>query len=358
MPAGPEPETIDHSEGHVLPRSANGRDYRLSVALPDDYAASPDRRYPVIYVTDGYWDFKLMKSIVGGLLYDKSIPEVILVGIGYPGEAPDYGRLRRWDLTPVEDRRGDLSPGDSGHGAAFLEVIEHEIIPFVERRYRVSTSQRVLGGSSLGGLFALYVLFTKPALFTAYIAPSPAVPFANDWLFTQEEAFAKSGKPLAARLYMTGAERRSPASWPRSNASTRGFASTHIPGSPTSSGSSRESATRARSPRPSTAASASPSRRSRRCLNPDQSATDETSFRTCSNGITRVRSAFRRSASPSKSMRTSPRSGLPPLSLRRFASANFSVPQVTRMTFRSWLFVRGSRMEISRPLFETAVWPA
>jgi predicted alpha/beta superfamily hydrolase len=210
VPAGPEPETIDHSEAHVLPRSANGRDYRLSIAVPDDYAANPGRRYPVIYVTDGYWDFKLMKSIVGGLVYDKSIPEVILVGIGYPGEAPDYGRLRRWDLTPAEDRRGDISPGDSGHGAAFLEVMEHEIIPFVERRYRVDTSQRVLGGSSLGGLFALYVLFTKPALFTAYIAPSPAVPFADDWLFKQEQAFAKSGKPLAARLYMTGAEKEEP----------------------------------------------------------------------------------------------------------------------------------------------------
>jgi len=207
VPAGPEPETIDHSEAHVLPRSANGRDYRLSIAVPDDYAANPGRRYPVIYVTDGYWDFKLMKSIVGGLVYDKSIPEVILVGIGYPGEAPDYGRLRRWDLTPAEDRRGDISPGDSGHGAAFLEVIEHEIIPFVERRYRVDSSQRVLGGSSLGGLFALYVLFTKPALFAAYIAPSPAAPFARGWLFEYEDAFAKAKKPLTARLYMTAAEK-------------------------------------------------------------------------------------------------------------------------------------------------------
>ena len=61
--------------------------------------------------------------------------------------------------------------------------MEREIIPFVEARYRVDTSYRVLGGSSLGGLFALYVLFTEPALFTAYIAPSPAMPFARDWLF-------------------------------------------------------------------------------------------------------------------------------------------------------------------------------
>jgi hypothetical protein len=206
-----ERETIDHSEVHLLPRSANGREYRITVGLPDSYAQSPERRYPIVYITDGYWDYKLMKSIIGGLVYDKAMPEAILVGIGYAGEAPDYGRLRRWDLTPVPDRPAeDAEKGESGHGGEFLAVLEQQIIPFVEGRYRVDPSYRVLGGSSLGGLFALYVLFTRPALFAAYVAPSPAVPFAADWLFGYEEAFSKAGKPLAARLYMTGAAAEEP----------------------------------------------------------------------------------------------------------------------------------------------------
>ena len=74
----------------------------------------------------------------------------------------------------------------------------------------MDSSFRVLGGSSLGGLFALYVMFTRPALFAAYIAPSPAVPYAAGWLLGHEEAFAKSGKPLAARLYMTVAAQEQP----------------------------------------------------------------------------------------------------------------------------------------------------
>lgn len=205
-PAGPERDTIDHSEVHQLPHASNGRDYRITVAVPDSYATHPELRYPIIYAVDGYWDFKLLKAIIGGLVYDKFIPEVILVGIGYPGDAPDYGRLRRWDLTPVSDGpKEEATRGASGHSAEFLEVLEHEIIPYVEGRYRVDPSFRVLSGSSYGGLFALTVLFTKPELFAAYIAPSPAAPYANDWIFGREEAFAKSGKPLAARLYMTGA---------------------------------------------------------------------------------------------------------------------------------------------------------
>jgi predicted alpha/beta superfamily hydrolase len=211
VPTVGEPELIDHSAGHVLPRSATGRDYRIAVGVPDSYASQPDRRYPVLYVTDGYWDYKLLKSIIGGLVYDKVIPEVILVGIGYPGEAPDYGRLRRWDLTPVSDSRGDDADlGESGHAREFLDVLERQIIPYVESHYRVDASYRALGGSSLGGLFALYVLFTKPELFAAYIAPSPATPYARGWLFGYEDAFAKAGKALTARLYMTAAAEEEP----------------------------------------------------------------------------------------------------------------------------------------------------
>jgi predicted alpha/beta superfamily hydrolase len=210
-PAAGQAETIDHSTAHVLPRAANGRDYRITVGVPDSYPSHPDRRYPVVYVTDGYWDYKLLKSIVGGHVYDKSIPEVILVGVGYAGEAPDYNRLRRWDLTPVPDLPAeDAARGAGGHAPEFLDVLEHQIIPFVEEHYRVDPSYRVLGGSSLGGLFALYALFTKPALFAAYIAPSPAVTFAGDWLLRYEDAFAKSKTPLAARLYMTGAAAEEP----------------------------------------------------------------------------------------------------------------------------------------------------
>jgi predicted alpha/beta superfamily hydrolase len=209
-PVDGERETIDHSEVHQLPRASNGRDYRITVAVPDSYASRPGLRYPIVYITDGYWDFKLLKSIIGGLVFDKFIPEAILVGIGYPGDAPDYARLRRWDLTPISGPPQEASLGPSGHAGEFLDVLEREIIPFVERRYRVDPSYRVLGGCSGGGLFALYALFTKPALFAAYIAPSPSVAWAGEWLFTYQDAFAKSGKPLATRLYMTAASAEDP----------------------------------------------------------------------------------------------------------------------------------------------------
>jgi predicted alpha/beta superfamily hydrolase len=194
------------SDAHLreLPRSANGRQYQLYVALPASYDTQPARRYPVIYICDGYWDFTLLRGFYGNLVYDKALPELIIVGIGYAGEKPNYDVLRRYDYTPVpdpSDRAGKLS----GHAREFLDVVEKEIIPFTEREYRADPAYRVLGGSSLGGLFTLYAMLERPALFKAYVAPSPAVDWAQSWLFHREEELAKTRKELPVRLFMSGA---------------------------------------------------------------------------------------------------------------------------------------------------------
>ena len=127
--------------------------------------------------------------------------------------------------------RDRTSPGGpSGHAAEFLRTIEQEIIPFVEREYRADPAHRVLAGSSLGGLFALYAMYTRPGLFEGYIAASPAVRDASQWLAEHEDAYARSGRPLNARLYLTGAEDE----WPDFLAAIKGFearlASRHYPG--------------------------------------------------------------------------------------------------------------------------------
>jgi predicted alpha/beta superfamily hydrolase len=196
------------SEVRVLPRAGNGRSYQLYVGLPGSYEEEPARRYPVLYLCDGYWDFTLVNTVSGNLAFEKAIPEIIVVGIGYPGERPDYGRMRRWDLTPVPAKyQGANYDGPSGHGQEFLSVIENEIIPLIEHEYRGDPSYRALAGSSLGGLFTLYAMLARPGLFSAYVAPSPAAQWAEDWLLGFEDEFHHSGQPLGARLFMSYAEK-------------------------------------------------------------------------------------------------------------------------------------------------------
>lgn len=199
---------IPNSQLRVLPVNAAGRHYQLHIGLPSSYTKETAKRYPVVYVTDAYWDFQKITAMEGGLTYDKVVPEFITVGLGYAGEDLNYGNLRRWELSPVAFGGG--GPEASGHAADFLRTIEQEIIPFVEREYRADPSYRVLAGASLGGLFTLHAMYTKPELFQAYIAATPAVVVGNDWLFGYEDAFAKSGRQLKARLYVTGGGNESP----------------------------------------------------------------------------------------------------------------------------------------------------
>lgn len=201
------PHTIGNSQLLVLPRNADGREYQLHIGLPASYANEKDRRYPVVFVTDGYWDFAKIEVIRGALVYDKVVPEFIIVGLGYPGEGLDYGLMRRWELSPVPY---DGDP-QTGRAADFLRILETEIMPFVEREYRVDSAHRVLAGASLGGLFTLYAMHTKPQLFSGYIAATPAVVVGNDWLLGYEEAFAAKNRALSTRLFVSVGENEWPA---------------------------------------------------------------------------------------------------------------------------------------------------
>jgi predicted alpha/beta superfamily hydrolase len=204
-PARP-PHTIAGSELRVLPANAASRHYQLSIGLPASYAKETGRRYPVVYVTDGYWDFQKLDAIRGGLVFDKVVPEFIIVGLGYAGENLDYGRLRAWELSPVAFGGGP----DTGHAADFLATIETEIIPFVEREYRADPAHRVLAGASLGGLFTLYAMYSKPALFSAWVAVTPAVAVNDGWLLGYEQKFAQAGGELEGRLFASMGENENP----------------------------------------------------------------------------------------------------------------------------------------------------
>jgi predicted alpha/beta superfamily hydrolase len=200
LSASAGPYTLTGTEVRALPRSANGRDYTLYIGLPPSYATSPNRKYPVLYACDGYWDFHLLMAESGNLTVDGAIPECIVVGISYSGTSPDYGALRQWDLTPGFD---PYVGTNSGHASEFLSVIENEFVPFVESEYRADPSYRVLSGSSYGGLFTVYAMFERMGLFQAYISASPALWWRSQELVNRERTYASTHTALPARLYLT-----------------------------------------------------------------------------------------------------------------------------------------------------------
>ena len=209
QPSAPRPHafpkvTIPGSEVRMLKSTSTGRDNDLYIHLPSNYDQDKTRKYPVLYILDGQWDFKLMDSVLGGLVYDKFAPEMIMVGITYSGDNADYGALRAMDYTPTADPHVK----GSGNGPNFLKFLKTELIPFIEANYRADGSHRVLQGSSYAGLFTLYAMFAEPGLFSGYMSASPAVPFGDNYVVKQEAEYARTHKELPVKLFLAvgGAE--------------------------------------------------------------------------------------------------------------------------------------------------------
>lgn len=196
------PVTIPDSEVRQLKSLATGHSYDIYVHFPDGYMQNQEKKYPVLYVLDGQWDFKLLDSLCGGLIFDEFMPQVIIAGITYSGNAPDYGALRAIDFTTVHDPEFP----DSGGASRFFAFLKEELSPFLESNYRVEPSQRVLLGSSFGGIFTLYAMFAEPGFFNGYIATSPPVEYGDRFAYKQENEYASSHADLPVRLFLSVGE--------------------------------------------------------------------------------------------------------------------------------------------------------
>lgn len=195
------PFVMPNSEMHLMStETTRNKDYLLYIHKPEGYNQEQGD-YPVLYLLDPWWDFPVIAGAHSGLVFDGVIPSMIIVGIGYAGENPDVDRLRERDYTPVKI----LNDENMGDGEEFLAFIESEVIPFVEKNYRVDKQYRVLAGTSSGGLFSLFALFERPGLFQGHIAITPAVGWNDRWLFQRESRFFSQSKErtLNSYLYMS-----------------------------------------------------------------------------------------------------------------------------------------------------------
>lgn len=197
------PDTIAHEAV-----SDSGRRYPVWVALPADYAGS-DRRYPVVFVTDGGYSFPLVRSIRNLVVTnDDSLEDFILVGL--PPEVGQTSKASRSrDYTPsnplLDPRlRDDYSAALYGEAAAYRDFIADRVFPLIAREYRADMSRTVFAGHSFGGLFGSYVLLTRPSMFKHYILSSPSLWFHDRRIEAIERNYAAQHADLPAnvRLYI------------------------------------------------------------------------------------------------------------------------------------------------------------
>lgn len=214
----PTPPTfLTDIKSWVVKSTASGRSYQISAALPDRYSEQ-HAAYPVLYAADANTEFGIVVETARLLSFAKEIPDLVIVGIGYPNAGQGFQASwapRTLDLTPTADpgwvkddekdsRALGVPPAEASGGAAqFLSFIRGELAPAIERTYNVSHEDRAWFGHSFGGLFGTYALFNNEGLFKRFIIGSPSLWWGRRALFSVEELYAASGKPLPARVFFS-----------------------------------------------------------------------------------------------------------------------------------------------------------
>lgn len=197
----PEPHIFPSSEVHRVYSNIMQEEYRLDVSLPDSYDAKSRKRFPVIYVMDGQWYFTLISNINGGVAFDNQVSEAIVVGVSWAGEDadPNVLRVRDYTPTPMPEYAG------SGDGDDFLAALQSELVPFVQHHYRTN-GRRIITGSSLSGLFALYAVIEKPELFEGCVALGASLAWDQNYIYNRLEALPPEHFPEGTRCYLAFGE--------------------------------------------------------------------------------------------------------------------------------------------------------
>jgi len=174
-----------------------GEDRIVLVRTPVGYEANK-ARYPVLYMTDGDAHMGHTASTIEFLTRNGRISDLIVVGV------TNTDRTR--DLTPVKSTNknaaGELQFPTSGGADNFLKFFETELIPEIEKQYRVQP-YRIFAGHSLGGLFAIHAMMAKPGLFNSYVAVSPSLQWENDTELKRAEEFFKTQKEMKVTLFVS-----------------------------------------------------------------------------------------------------------------------------------------------------------
>jgi predicted alpha/beta superfamily hydrolase len=152
----------------------------VDVYLPPSYSMSR-QRYPVVYMQDGQNLSDPAQAFAGtwelprtGARLAAEGLDAIVVGIH------NIGTGRAAEYSPFRDSRHG-----GGYGPRYVQFIARTLKPRIDRRFRSEPGRAstIIGGSSMGGLIALYAFIRHARLFGGALVMSPALWFGDRGVF-------------------------------------------------------------------------------------------------------------------------------------------------------------------------------
>lgn len=163
----------------------------ITIGLPASYEENPNKKYPIIILLDGDYLFNPFFGALNYGAYWEDLPETIVVGIS------QNQNDERYDDCTYDEKSGY----PSGKGVQFFEFIGAELLPYIEKKYRVAPFRIIAGHDTTAG-FLNFFLYKDAPIFNGYISLSPELPIEMETRIP--EYLSKLSKPIF--YYQSSAE--------------------------------------------------------------------------------------------------------------------------------------------------------
>jgi len=144
----------------TIQSSKLGEERQIKIQLPRGYNSNEDKLYPIFIVLDGDYLFEAVAGNVDYYSYWEDMPQSIVVGVNQIDKRFDDCMYSEQNSLPIET------------GAAFFEFIGMELLPYIEKEYRIGNFRVAVGHGETANFINYYLLKPQP-LFQGYISISP-----------------------------------------------------------------------------------------------------------------------------------------------------------------------------------------
>ena len=166
-------------------------------------ADDPER--PVVVLFDGQNVFDDEGSYAGGWHAHRAVDRLAAMGRVQKADGTGRGIILAPVIVAIDhggaDRIAELGAPSSAKLAALVDLIVDRVLPAAHDKIRLQygPAGHYVGGSSMGGLAALYTHFRRPEVFGGALCMSPSFWFAQRGIF---DFVAKEPNPYRSRVYL------------------------------------------------------------------------------------------------------------------------------------------------------------
>ncbi|NDI98675.1 alpha/beta hydrolase [Flavobacterium sp. LaA7.5] len=141
----------------------------VTVVTPTLYEKNENKTYPLLILLDGEYLVDPFEGILSYTSYWDDLPQVIIVGVNHDGAEGREFDTQTYQSTGLPEGQGDQ----------FYQFIANELIPYMEKNYRVAPF-KVVAGHNLTAGFLNFFLYREKPVFNAYVSFSPILPVEMD----------------------------------------------------------------------------------------------------------------------------------------------------------------------------------